>query len=132
MRKLKNEDTWCAMLWHLRCRIRFNLKSIQKVVAWEASHTIRNSDGNLYVRYLNWDGKQWNWNYNWLDNDFNGNNPAALLATHFISPLANLQRSFVLVLFCQAIHQAFFQVHSFFPKGLCIYYYQEILFPKEA
>ena len=45
----------------------------------------RNSDGNLYVRYLYWNGDRWNWNYNWLDNDFNDNNPAALSATLFIS-----------------------------------------------
>jgi hypothetical protein len=44
----------------------------------------RNSDGNLYVRYLNWDGDRWNWNYNWLDNDWNDDNPAALLANIFV------------------------------------------------
>ena len=79
------------------------------MVAQKALHTIRNSDGNLYVRYLLWDGSQWNWNYNWLDNDFDGDYPAALLATNFISPLANLQRSFVLNLIFQTIRQAFSQ-----------------------
>jgi len=48
---------------------------------------IRNSDGNLCVRYLNWDGDQWNWNYNWIDNDFNSDGPAVLRATFFISLL---------------------------------------------
>ena len=38
----------------------------------------RNADGNLYVRYLYWNGSQWNWNYNYLVNDWNGNNPAAV------------------------------------------------------
>ena len=45
----------------------------------------RNSDGNLYVRYLYWNGDRWNWNYNWLDNDWNADNPSAALATFFIS-----------------------------------------------
>ena len=45
----------------------------------------RNSDGNLVVRYLNWNGGKWNWNYNWFDNDFNDNNPAVVLETLFIS-----------------------------------------------
>ena len=50
------------------------------------SQTLRDSDGNLYVRYLNWNGSKWNWSYNWLDNDFNSDNPA-VLATLLISPL---------------------------------------------
>jgi hypothetical protein len=58
--------------------------------------TLRNSDGYLNVRYLNWNGSKWNWNYNWLDNDFNSDNPAAL-ATLLISPLL-IGRG---VLFCQ-------------------------------
>ncbi|AKM84665.1 MAG: hypothetical protein VE98_C0001G0208 [candidate division Kazan bacterium GW2011_GWA1_50_15] len=54
----------------------------------------RNSDGNLNVRYLNWNDGRWNWNYNWLDNDWNSNNPAAVLATVFIS-LPTYRESFV-------------------------------------
>ncbi len=46
----------------------------------------RNSNGNLYVRYLKWDNLHFNWNYKWLNNDFNSNEPAALLATPIISP----------------------------------------------
>jgi len=38
----------------------------------------RNSDGDLYVRYLRRRGSEWNWNYRWLANDFNSSNPAAL------------------------------------------------------
>jgi|TARA_Y100000310_G_scaffold63237_1_gene58575 hypothetical protein len=45
-------------------------------VAQTARYTNRNSDGNLYVRYLNWRGDRWNWNCNWLDSDWNGSNPA--------------------------------------------------------
>ncbi len=45
----------------------------------------RNRDGNLYVRYLNWSGDRWYSNYNWLDNHWNFQNPAASLTTLFIS-----------------------------------------------
>ena len=50
---------------------------------WHGWHFIhnRNSDGNLYVRYLYWNDDRWNWSNNWLDNDWNVNNPAAVLAT---------------------------------------------------
>lgn len=50
-------------------------------------HSIRNrnSDDNLYVRYLYWNDGRWNWNYNWLDNDWNGNNPAAVPAIRLTS-----------------------------------------------
>lgn len=51
----------------------------------KAPHIIRDSDGNLIVRYLNWNGDKWNWNYNWLDNDFNDNNPAVVSEALFIS-----------------------------------------------
>ncbi len=55
----------------------------------------RNGDDNLYVRYLYWNGDRWNWNYNWLDNDWNSNNPALVRATILIS-LSTLRReSFV-------------------------------------
>lgn len=62
---------------------------------WHAIHN-RNSDDNLYVRCLYWNDGQWNWSNNWLSNDFNGNNPAALLATLFISLLTISWESFVL------------------------------------
>jgi len=74
----KNEATWCRMLGHLRCRIKFSLESIRRAVLWEAFYTYRNSDGNLNVRYLNWNGGQWNWNYNWIENSFNDSGPAAV------------------------------------------------------
>ena len=64
-------------------------------MARAARYINRNSDGNLYARYLNWNGDKWSWNYNWLDNDFNDNNPAAVLASGFIS-LPCLRESFVL------------------------------------
>ena len=41
----------------------------------------RSSDGNLYVRCLYWNDGQWNWNYNWLDNEFDDQNPAAVSAS---------------------------------------------------
>jgi hypothetical protein len=56
------------------------------MVARMALYTNRNRNGNLYVRYLYWNDDRWNWSNNWLDNDWNGNNPAAVRATLFISP----------------------------------------------
>lgn len=55
---------------------------------------LRSPNGNRYTLYLyfNNDGS-WNWNYNWLDNDRNADNPSAVLATIFISsPLCYLTR----------------------------------------
>lgn len=71
----------------LRYQIRYNLESIQWVVARKALYIfLRNANGNRYVLYLYWNDGVWNWNVNWLDNDYNVNNPSAVLATHFISP----------------------------------------------
>ena len=41
----------------------------------------RNSDGNLYVRYLRWSGGRWGWGYHWLDDNWRDFSPAALLAS---------------------------------------------------
>lgn len=60
-----------------------------------AARTHRDSDGNLYVRYLYWNGDRWNWNYNWLDNDWNSDNPAAVRANVLISLPAGRRGSFV-------------------------------------
>jgi hypothetical protein len=63
-------------------------------------HDLRNPNGNRYVLYLYWNDGQWNWNYNWLDNDWNARNPSAVLATLFIS----LRSTFLFgwrVLFCK-------------------------------
>ena len=38
----------------------------------------RLSDGRLCVRYLIWNGSEWDWSYDWLDDDFNSDSPAAL------------------------------------------------------
>lgn len=38
------------------------------------------SGGNLYVRFLYWDGRQWRWGSHWLDSGFYGR-PALLLAS---------------------------------------------------
>jgi hypothetical protein len=56
---------------------------------WRGWHgaRFRNANGNLYVEYLYWNGDRWNWNYNWLDNDWNSNNPAAVLANLIVLPL---------------------------------------------
>lgn len=73
------------MLWHFNAEY----DTARRVFdgQWRGRHAIRNrnSDGNLYVRYLYWNDDRWNWNYNWLDNDWNVNNPAALRAIRFAS-----------------------------------------------
>ena len=54
----------------------------------DALYANRDSNGNLYVRYLYFNDGEWRSNYNWLDNDWNDNNPAALRATiSFLSQL---------------------------------------------
>lgn len=90
----------------------------------------RYSDGYLYVRYGYWRGGRVVSNYNWLDNNWNGNNPAASVATLFISLLL-WQGSFVsedlldpFPIF-HSNHPAFCLIH---PKGetkQCIFYYPE-------
>ncbi len=46
----------------------------------------RDANGIRYVRCLYWYSGAWNWNYNWLTNDWNAKNPAVLAAIHFTSP----------------------------------------------
>jgi len=59
---------------------------LRRAVVWTAFYTfLRNPDGNRYVLCLYWNDGRWNWNYNWLENDWNVNNPSAVLATFFIS-----------------------------------------------
>jgi len=48
---------------------------------------LRSPNGNRHVLYLYYNGSQWDWNYNWLDNNWNDNNPSAVLASFFIYPL---------------------------------------------
>ena len=76
----KKEDTWCRTLTYFRYGIRYSPEIGEESSMGSGTEGvlhIRNSDGNLYVRCLNWNGNRWNWNYNWLDNNFNCNNPAA-------------------------------------------------------
>jgi hypothetical protein len=57
---------------------------------------LQNPNGNRYVLYLYWNDGKWNWNYNWLDNNWNVNNPSLVLATLFISLPTFCPESFVL------------------------------------
>lgn len=47
---------------------------------------LRDSNGNLHVPYLNWNGDRWVLNFNWVDNDFNDNDVLAR-SNSFHSPL---------------------------------------------
>ena len=63
-------------------------ESTRGVINRKALYTIlRSPNGNRYTLYFYWNAvnRKWNWNYNWLDNDRNVNNPSACLATLFIS-----------------------------------------------
>src|SRR3989344_4685206 len=90
---------------------------------------LRNSNGNRYVLYLYWNDGAWNWNVNWLDNDWNANNPSAVLATLFIS-LPAFRRSFVLRAGL-ASRRAFFRSLRVLPRGWHIDYSGVILIPTE-
>jgi len=41
----------------------------------------RYSSGHLFVRFLCWGGGAWYWNHGWLDDDWFGNCPSAVLAS---------------------------------------------------
>ncbi len=89
----------------------------------------RNSDGNLYVRYLYWDDGAWNRNYNWLDNDWNVQNPAAMLASLLISLPIFFWESFVLKV-VPATHQAFCPLRLKVRIGLGNIFARENVFPR--
>ncbi len=38
----------------------------------------RDSNGNLYVRFLRWYGSRWDWDCYWLGDDFDSDDPAAI------------------------------------------------------
>ena len=101
----------------------FNVARLLRAVALKAFY-IRNSDGNRYALYLyRGDDGQWNWNYNWLDNHWNANNPSVALATFFISlPFSYVWESFLLVIFLSN-HQTFCRLHSIFQTTQYIFCY---------
>ena len=49
-------------------------------------HNVQNRDGNLNVPYLYENGDKVVLNWNWIDNDWNGNNPALRHATRSFLP----------------------------------------------
>src|SRR3989344_3815866 len=83
---LKNKRYLVRRARALRCRIRYSPESTRWAVALKVLRTHGNAGDNLYVRYLYWNDGAWHRNYNWLDNDFDVQNPAAVSATFFISP----------------------------------------------
>jgi hypothetical protein len=85
---LKNEDTWYSLLWHFKMPNTIQPRESSRGGGIDDTlYIIRNPNGNcnVFCLYRDDDGS-WNWNYNWVDNDnWNADNPAAVLATHFIS-----------------------------------------------
>lgn len=43
---------------------------------------LRHSNGLRYVLYLYWNDGEWNWNYRWLNDRWNTNNPSVVLASY--------------------------------------------------
>lgn len=58
----------------------------EKVVYFDGT-VFQSPVGGRCVLDLYWSGSCWNWNYNWLENDWNANKPSAVLVTFFISLL---------------------------------------------
>ena len=69
---------WCVKLRNYRFRIRFNPETFladRRMVVMAVFRTIVvvNDDGNRNFPYLDQNGKRWNLNLNWIDNDLNSN-----------------------------------------------------------
>lgn len=128
MLQIKNENTWYQTLGHFDAES----DSIPRVFKgwWLGRRLVhyRNSDGNLYVRYLYWNDGRWNWSNNWLDNEWNVNNPAAVSENLFIS--LPLWESFVLQA-DRSSHRAFYRLHLGELIGQYTFCYPRILFPRE-
>jgi len=85
----KKEATWCKVLGHYDAEYDSALRVFEGW--WHRRHfvrIVRNRNGNLNVPYLYENGDKVVLNWNWTDNDWNDNNPALRLATHFLSLLA--------------------------------------------
>src|SRR3989344_2608070 len=87
------------------------------------------SGGTLDLRCLGWGGGSWNWSYDWLDNDWNSDNPALVPATLFIS--LSKRESFVYPAVLST-HLTFFQLHLFLQIRQYISYYPKTLLPRES
>ena len=131
-KRSKNKDTWCRMLSHLRCGIRYSPETVNKLQGVMAQKAfciyLRNPDGNRYVLYLYFNGVEWNWNYNWLDNHWNSDNPSVALEIFFISPFSG---SFLLSTF-HASHPNFYLFHLAFQIRQYIFCCLKILFPRAS
>src|SRR3990167_8291009 len=84
----KKEATWCKVPGHYDAEY----DSTPRVLKgwWHRRHfvrIVRSRNGNLNVPYLYENDGKVVLNWNWTDNDWNDNNPALRLATHFISLL---------------------------------------------
>lgn len=76
------------MLRHLRCRMRYSPESTRRTVVQMAFYTfVQNRNGNLNVPYLIENDDQVVVNWNWLDNNWNDDNPTLRFAILFFSPL---------------------------------------------
>lgn len=81
---------------------------------------LRNSDGNLYVPYLNWNGDAWVVNFNRLDNDWNDND--RLVSCQSLRSLL-VWESFLLTVFHPSANHSsnFCKLCANLRKDVCIY-----------
>ena len=125
--------TWYRMLWHLRCQIKFNPESIQRMVIYRrhsmqivtptatctsATSTSMASPGTGTTTGSTMTSTP--------------TTPRPSLATHFISLLVSRRESFLLIvvlLVVRSSRRAFFPSHLFLRRELCIFCYLMILFP---
>jgi hypothetical protein len=58
-----------------------SLEDLKKKYIFFDGTIIRDSGGNRGALCLGWDGSEWHWNYDSLDNDWNDSNPSLVLAS---------------------------------------------------
>ena len=101
---------------------------------WHGRHPIhfvqnRDISGNLNVPYLYENGDKVVLNWNWLDNDWNSNNPAVRFATLFISP-PHSRGSFVFGV-GRSSRPTFCRFRPTSPRGQYTFYYPATSLPTE-
>ena len=76
----KNEATWHRTLEHYDAEYDTTSSLLIRRTrggALVVFYALRDSDGNLYVRYLYFNEGHWQAGNSWLDNHWDGHNPAA-------------------------------------------------------
>lgn len=92
------------------------------MVVWAVFHTfVVDADGNRNFPYLNENGKRWNLNWNWIENDLDRNGRLASSGNWQRMMVGNARRVSFGLCFVGAIRRAFFLSHSIFLKSKHIF-----------